>query len=328
MTRGAIGSKFESGVVCSHVGGPTRCDERVDESGVNRGRRLATQQRGGTQHRVHRAQIAGLPVEDAGQSIARLRLGRIGVPLDEGLGGEDHRRRGVARLDGTRLDKRLLDGMQPPRRVEALDRLDLVPVCLSCEHDLGRDQTPVQQYGVGTGLTRLGAKTHAEETFPAEDLTQRLVRLEIDGSSLAVDGDGRLHDAPPSRVTTLPVRTRASSVRYSLLPRKSAGGWSESRWSGSTRTGVAATPVRATRSSPDGVSRAAADTMAASAGVRPVRSAAVSPPICTETDVMTEPSNSDRSASIAATSSLLVTTVERHLRIVHQQRREQLALRV
>ena len=88
-------------------------DERREWLGL-----LAPPHRRSPLHGLHRLRVGGLAVEDARQHVSDLLVGRVGALLQQGEGPEDHRTRGIARLERSDGHEGGLDGMQFGRDVE------------------------------------------------------------------------------------------------------------------------------------------------------------------------------------------------------------------
>ena len=70
--------------------------------------RLAAHHGGGVQYGLYGLFITSTGTEIAGERVAHLALGRIGIVLQESGGGKEHTRSAEATLDGTKVDKCLL----------------------------------------------------------------------------------------------------------------------------------------------------------------------------------------------------------------------------
>src|SRR3972149_8166599 len=65
--------------------------------------------------------VTGAAAQVSRDGLPHLGRGRIRVPLQEGLGGEDHPRRAEATLGGAVVNEGLLDGVELPVLGETLD---------------------------------------------------------------------------------------------------------------------------------------------------------------------------------------------------------------
>ena len=139
--------------------------------------------------------VAGLAVEDAADGGADFGLGWVGIALQQRIGGEDLRRRGVAGLDRAGIDERLLQRVQVARRADAFERDDLVAVRLRRQHGLRVDRLAVEQNGVGAGQAVLVAEFDAVEAGAPQHAQQPFVRLGFEGALFAVEGEGDVHGA-------------------------------------------------------------------------------------------------------------------------------------
>ena len=156
----------------------------------------------------------------------------------------------------------------PVARVERLDGRHLVATRLTGEHDVGRDEPAVEQHGRCAGLAGSRPEADAEQPQAAEHGEQRVagfarqaipitvdsqIQFELDGlfgesrsTQSSVFGEFA-HRETSSMARAVSIRARAR--RYSLEPRKSPIG-SPPTAVELTRTGVAATPVKATQRHP------------------------------------------------------------------------------
>jgi hypothetical protein len=76
------------------------------------------------------------------------------------------------------------------------DGLNAVAISLSSKHDVGVDQYVVDKNGSGAGLAAIAAKTHAENSLPAQQFHQGFAGMGGEGSFLPVEGKLDLHGAP------------------------------------------------------------------------------------------------------------------------------------
>ena len=192
-----------------------RSDEPVEMRHLDGVGHLPAHGRGGPQHGVHGPQVPGLAVEDARQRVPDLGLARVRRLLEERLRGEDHRRGGVAGLDGAGVDERLLDRVHLAGDAETLDRLDRVPVRLGGEHDIRRHEPAVDEHRRGAGFARVRAVPHAVEAGPPQRGAQGFVRLAGQRAGCSVDGelDRHARSPLPTVASALAVSTSARCAR-------------------------------------------------------------------------------------------------------------------
>ena len=183
--------------------------QRVKEDHIDAFRRLAAQHGSGAQHGVHRAEIAGLAVENPGEGVSDLVLGWVWASSDQRLRCENRRRCRVARLNCTGLDECCLDRVKVAGAAEAFDRFDFVAVGLRREHQVGGDQGAVDEYGSCSGLAGLRPETDTVVSGLAEHRAQRIVRLAVEFDPGPIDCERDRHDdAPPVTAAT----TRSAST--------------------------------------------------------------------------------------------------------------------
>ncbi len=110
------------------------------------------------------------------------------VFVEQRFGRHQKSRRAVAALRGAQIRERVLQGMQPAIRGEALDRRHSPSVAVRAQHEAGQHRLVVEQHRAGTALTELAAVLGAAQVqIFTQDLEQRLVRRERDFGWLAVD---------------------------------------------------------------------------------------------------------------------------------------------
>ena len=109
------------------------------------------------------------------------------------LGGQNHGRRGIARLDGPGADERFLDGVQGQPLGQILDRFDGVAIGLGGQQDVGRHQAAIQQHGGGPGLAGFAAVTHAVQSFAPQQVQQAFAGIAGQGTGLAVEDNMDVH---------------------------------------------------------------------------------------------------------------------------------------
>ena len=92
-------------------------------------------------------------------------------------------------LRGTRVEERLLERMQLTVGGEALDRRDAPTVGLDREDEARIDAHVIEQHGARAALADEAALLRAgQPEVVAQDLEERVVRLDLDAARAAVDG--------------------------------------------------------------------------------------------------------------------------------------------
>ena len=164
-----------------------------------------------------------------------------GSALEQRLRREDDGAGRVAGLDRARVDQGLLDRVQlSGRRLDALGGRHLVPVSLRGEEHLGRDEAAVEQHGRGAGPAAAEPSGRSSNRR-GEAATSRVspgAHSNVRSAPLSVSRISIYCTSSSARAA----RVSASDCRYSDEPRKSPGGSSSPSASGSTSTGLAATP--------------------------------------------------------------------------------------
>ena len=170
---------------------------RVDDvDGVGR-QILAAQLCRRAQHGLHRFEIAGAAAEHAGQRRTHFAFRRVGLLVQQLLGGQQLRRRAEATLDRATGDELLLQRVQImiARATEPFGRDDRGAVGLCGQHDAAVDE-PVavrivrrtrQQDGVGAAFARLVAVFDAEIAQAAQRRAQQFTGVNVDCVVGAVD---------------------------------------------------------------------------------------------------------------------------------------------
>src|SRR5262245_32318341 len=93
--------------------------------------------------------VAGAAAEVTHEPLFDLVLSRLGVLVQQRLGGDNLARGADAALEATAIDECLLDGMEVVRRADALDRGDLGSVRLYGQREAGRHDAAVERDGTG-----------------------------------------------------------------------------------------------------------------------------------------------------------------------------------
>src|SRR2546426_2689973 len=188
--------------------------------------------RGGVQHRADDLVVSGAPAEVAGQPVADLGLGRIELPLEQGLAGHEKSRRADAALERGVLEKALLQRMEGLALGHALDRLDPSAPDLAAQHEARAHEPAVQRDAAGTTVAGRAAFLAAGQVQGvAEHVQQRFLRLAEELDLVAVDRRFDMvfgHQFVLARSSAIMaarrVNTPATSMRNSTVPRLSSIG--------------------------------------------------------------------------------------------------------
>lgn len=112
----------------------------------------------------------------------------MGVAVEQRLGRHDHSGRAVAALDGTSVDKRLLQRVRLVGGADALDGLDRAAVRLDGEHTARVDRAPVHDDRAGAAFAKVTALLRARQVRAlAQHVQKRLLRLHRERAALAVE---------------------------------------------------------------------------------------------------------------------------------------------
>src|SRR5207248_2520953 len=176
------------------------------------------------QHGFDDVLVAGAAAQVAGQRPAHVLLGRVGVLVEERLGGQHHARRAEPALQTVLLPEALLQRMKLAGGGQALDGADLVPVDLDGQHGAGLHRAPVDQHGAGAASSAACSMVSAVSGCPARAWAASVAPMVEPPTPVS---------AMPARVTFPPLvssatatptvaksPTRRSSLRYppDLMP--------------------------------------------------------------------------------------------------------------
>src|SRR5437868_15269510 len=89
--------------------------------------------------------VSGAPAQVAREPVADLRLGGIGLPLEERLARHEEARRADAALERRALEEPPLERMQRLSPRHALDGLDPPPADLAAQHEAGADEPAIER---------------------------------------------------------------------------------------------------------------------------------------------------------------------------------------
>src|SRR5579884_564549 len=237
---------------------------RVAVSGMRRllggCRRLAAQLGGAVLNRLDDVHVAGAATEVAGDAEPDLRLGRVGVLVQQRLGGHDHPGRAEAALQPVLLPEALLQGMKLAVLLQPLDGQQLAAIGLDCQQRAGLDVLAVQNDRAGATVRGVTADVRpGQPERLADEVDQQQPRLDLGSARLAVDGDrdGEAflwgdHRAPPwARAAACSSARFVSSFTiarlYSAGPRSSVTGFEASiasRAASLTLSGASGLPRR------------------------------------------------------------------------------------
>src|SRR5487761_2728963 len=258
---------------------------RLDRDG---GRGLRTQLAGGLVDRLHDVHVAGAAAEVAGDAVADLVLGRVGVLLQEPGGLHDHPRGAEAALEPVLVQDRLRGRVGGPALPHPLDRGDLAAVRLDGKHRAALRAATVHRDGAGAarGAVATDVRPGQPEVL-AQHVDKQPSRLDVGLVASTVHRDGNVHRAghwsrPPSQA---PARARArrsalTAISPAIARLYSTGPWpscvgllpsdAARRTAASSSTdGRAPTSAFSAASSANGVGATAVSAMPAAAIVPP-----------------------------------------------------------
>src|SRR5829696_3274230 len=199
MKRGSSLRFFECPIPPTSSVVVTGCASSVivvsSESGGRRaglGRRLGGPELGGTLlDGLDDVHVARAAAQVAGDPLADLVLGRIGVLLQQVGGLHDHAGGAEAALEAVLVPERLLERVQLAALLHALDRAHLGAVRLDGEHRARLRTAPVDVDGAGAAVARVAARVGAGEAeLVAQEVNEEEARLDVGLPGLTVDGDG------------------------------------------------------------------------------------------------------------------------------------------
>src|SRR5258706_3682113 len=137
--------------------------------------------------RAHDRDIAGAAADVAVHVMDDLLARRLGVLVQQRLGGEDHPGRAEAALEGELVDEGLLHRMERAVGLgQAFDRDHALAARLVGEQRARAHRQPVDQHGAGAADLDLAGDLRPREVQPlAQDLGQRFLVLVVgfDGAS-------------------------------------------------------------------------------------------------------------------------------------------------
>src|SRR5439155_8091964 len=207
--------------------------------------------RGSVHHRLDDLVVPGAAAEIARQPVADLGLGRVGIPLEQGLRGGGGARRADAALERGVLEELLLEGMERLAGGHALGGLDRPSGHLAAEDEARADEAPVKRDAAGPTVARgaaLLAPGQVERV--AKHVEQRVLRLAEELDRVPVDRRRDVvlgHHRPLARSSAMSaarrVSTPATSVRNSTVPRLSSIGRHAARAAASSRAWAARSSV-------------------------------------------------------------------------------------
>src|ERR1700722_14950918 len=150
---------------------------------------------GRPEHRFHDVLVAGAAAQVAGQRPPHVFLRRIGVAVEQVLGGHHHARRAEPPLEAGLLPEPLLDRVQLARRGQALHGGDLPAVALHRQHGAGLDGRAVDAHRAGAAVGRAAAPGRAGQPGAAPDQGgEQQPGLDLGDFLLAVDREPDLAD--------------------------------------------------------------------------------------------------------------------------------------
>lgn len=127
-------------------------------------------------------------------------IARVGVEIEQSLGGERHRRDAVATLRGLFLDERLLHRVQAAGATDPLGGDDLTAGERTGWLDAGRDHLTFDEHRAGTALFERASEFRGgQPELVAQDEQQRCGRVRGDGVNFTIDG--KLEGVSLARIT-------------------------------------------------------------------------------------------------------------------------------
>src|SRR5881396_3867399 len=132
--------------------------------------------------------VAGAAAEVAGQGVLDLFARRVGVFGQQGLGGEEERRRAVAALGGAQVGEGFLQRVQPAAQRHPFDGLHRVVRAGETEDQARQHGRAIEQHGARAAFTELASVLGAREPQVfAQYFEQRLVGRKGHLGGLAID---------------------------------------------------------------------------------------------------------------------------------------------
>ena len=149
----------------------------------------------GQVHRFHNLLVPCAPAQDARDGLPDFRIRRVGVAVQQVLGGQDERGGAVTTLDGAGLHEGLLDGVQSPGRLPAPHRVlaqglgggDGFALHLGRQGYTGQPGLTLHQHGAVAAGAVLAAVLDAVIPQLAQGLEQGGVGGNLQGVGLTVD---------------------------------------------------------------------------------------------------------------------------------------------
>ncbi len=156
--------------------------------------------------------VAGAAAEVAGDRLANLVVGRIGIAFEEGDGGHHHAGRAEAALQAMLLEEALLHRMQDAALLQPLDGADLRAIGLNGEHRAGLGRDAVHEHRAGAAARRVATDVRAGQVrHLADEVHEQQSRLDLRRNWLPVDRQGDLlfhvaHWTPPANARSAAAR--------------------------------------------------------------------------------------------------------------------------
>src|SRR5262244_2119912 len=200
-------------------------------------------------HRLHRIDaglIAGAAAVIAGEMHADLFAARNAAAGEQFLRGEQHARRAVAALQGVARDERLLQIGDLVRSGHAFDGVDARAVALHRQHQAAAHDHPVDAYAARAAYAVLAADmTARERDVVAQEVDQRLARVDPFAHLLAVHGDGDVVEAlahDGARASCCATRRSSTPARWVFTAPEACTSSAGSRSSPSAFTAASTSP--------------------------------------------------------------------------------------
>src|SRR5215470_6671671 len=174
-------------------------------------------------HRLHRVDdglIAGAAAVIAGEMRADLFAAWNAAAGQQLLRGQQHARRAIAALQGVARDERLLQVGDFVRISHAFDGVDVRAVALHRQHQAAAHHHAVDAHAAGAAYAVFAADmTAGERNVFAQEVDQRLARIDAFAHLLAVDDDGDLVEAlahDGARASCLATRRSSTPARWAF----------------------------------------------------------------------------------------------------------------
>jgi hypothetical protein len=141
-------------------------------------------------NRRHNPAVAGTAADISVHAGSNLFLGRMGVPVQQRFGGQNHARRAETALYRAFIDKRLLKRVEPAAAAQSLDGRYIAAVCRYCQRQARQDRRSVHEYRAGAAVARVSsALPPGHSKVVSEHVQQRPIISDDQGTVYSVDFD-------------------------------------------------------------------------------------------------------------------------------------------